>query len=71
MARTLPVTLIYRLLEVVDVDHGHWCPRCLLPSAVRITLASIIECNGVTGPLTMSTRLRCSDGHGWLPDAGH
>lgn len=60
----------YHLLEVVELDPGHWCPRCLLPSALRITLASIVQVGGVTGPLTLSTRLRCDDGHGWLPLPG-
>lgn len=67
MARPVTLTVTYRLLEVIDQDPGHWCPECALPSAMKLTLASIIVLGGVEQPLKLSTGLRCFDGHGWLP----
>ena len=54
--------IVYQVLEVVDVEPGHWCHRCALPSAAAITLASQVG----DGPLRLSKGVRCLDGHGWL-----
>jgi len=62
------VGVTFRLLEVLDLEPGHWCPKCALPSACKITLASIAVIGAVEGPLRLSTGLRCSDG--WLPTGG-
>lgn len=70
MAAVPAAVMRYRLLELVELEPSHWCPRCALPSATRITLASIVQVGGVDGPLKLSTRLRCDEGHGWLPDLG-
>lgn len=59
--------IVHRVLEIVDVEHGHWCHRCALPSAAIITLASETTIGAVTGPLKLSRGLRCLDGHGWIP----
>lgn len=56
------VVVVYRLLEVVDVETGHWCHHCLLPSAAIITLASQIG----DGPLRLSRGIHCFEGHGWI-----
>lgn len=61
--------LTYHVLELVDAEHGHWCPQCALPSASKITLASQIKVGHVLGALRLSTRLRCDDGHGWFGPA--
>lgn len=53
---------VFVLLEVVNVEHGHWCPTCQLPSAGMITLASQVR----GGPMRLSTRLRCFDEERWL-----
>lgn len=66
MATTRAVTITYKLLEVVDVQYGEWCPQCALPSAATITLASLVAVDGVDGPLRFSTGVRCLDGHGWI-----
>lgn len=66
MAAESTVFVSYRLLEVVDVKPGEWCPRCLLPSAATVVLASQAVVAGVEGPLRLSTGVRCLDGHGWL-----
>lgn len=66
MAAAATVTVRYRILEAVHVDHGHWCPHCALPTAAIVTLASQAVIGQVEGPLKLSTGLRCLDGHGWL-----
>jgi hypothetical protein len=67
MAATSGTLIVsYRVLEAVDVEPGHWCPHCALPSACKIILASQIQIGAVLGPLKLSTGLRCTDGHGWL-----
>lgn len=62
------VHIHYRILEAVDIEPGHWCDQCLLPSAAIITLASQAVIAGVEGPLKLSRGLRCGDGHGWIRD---
>lgn len=59
------VDIRYRVLEVLDIDPGHWCNQCALPSAAIITIASQAIVAGVEGPLKLSTGLRCTD-HGWI-----
>lgn len=66
MATTKAVTINYRILEVVDIEPGEWCDRCLLPSAATITLASLAVIAGKERPLKLSTGIRCLEGHGWL-----
>ena len=66
MARTPTVVVTYRVFEVLDLEPGHWCDRCALPSAAIITLASQVVIGGREQPLRLSTGLRCLDGHGWL-----
>lgn len=66
MAAVRTVPIVYRILEVLDVDHGHWCHHCLLPSAAIITLASQATIAGVDGPLKLTRGVRCLEGHGWL-----
>lgn len=67
---SMRIVVSYRLLEVVDIEHGEWCPRCLLPSAATVTLASQAVIGGVEGPLKLSTGVRCLEGHGWLRTEG-
>lgn len=37
----MPRMLISLELHVVDVQTGHWCPWCALPSAVAVTFAVV------------------------------
>jgi hypothetical protein len=66
MAAAVRTVVVYRLLEVVDVEYGRWCTACALPSAAVITLASQATVAGIEGPLKLSQGLRCLDGHGWI-----
>lgn len=70
MAATRTVTIEYKLLEAVDVQHGEWCPHCALPSAAIVTLASQVAVDGVDQPLKLSTGVRCLEGHGWIRNNG-
>lgn len=65
-AATRTVLVTYKVLEALEVQHGEWCPHCLLPSAATIILASQVVIGAVEGPLKLSTGIRCLEGHGWL-----
>lgn len=58
MARRRPVYVV--TLEVVDVDTGGWCDRCLLPSLVTVHLALIYP----SGLITLGRQHGCTD-CGW------
>lgn len=68
MPRAATVTVTLLSLEVLDIEPGHWCDRCALPSAAIITLASQVAIGGREQPLRLSRGLRCLDGHGWIQD---
>lgn len=51
------VTLVAITTELVAVEHGLWCDRCLLPSAARVTLARSIS----TGGMNLVQIVRCGD----------
>lgn len=48
---------VFVTVEIVDVEHGAWCPDCALPSALRITV-----CQRVGDSLpNLSTVEQCTD----------
>lgn len=56
---------LHSVLEVIAVDEGLWCRRCLLPSGARwwFTLT--------TGPrMTLQSKVQCRDCGGHDVDAG-
>lgn len=52
-------------IEAVDADPGHWCARCLLPSAMKVTgVFYDVDTLRVTGRFA---RLWCPDCQQFLP----
>jgi len=55
-------TITYDIFEVVDSEPGHWCDRCMLPSAHLIHLATQVR----GGPLRLTAGRRCFDCGTWF-----
>ena len=53
--RRVHVNLVAIVSEIVEIEHGVWCDRCLLPAAARIIVATTKS----TGEAHLSTLVRC------------
>lgn len=68
----IQVLMRYRVFDVIHVEHGHWCNRCMLPSAVLVWIVSQVSIGGVEQPMRLSQGLRCQDCGTWgRPDVDH
>lgn len=44
--------------ELIDHDHGHWCPTCALSTGIRAWVTVRI---GSTGRMTLQQRTWCTE----------